>query len=41
MLGNPQDHSLVIIGTSVWVIVPGDVVRVLDDYDDERVVFFL
>jgi hypothetical protein len=41
MLGNLQDHSLVIIGTSVWVIVPGHVVRFLDDRDDERLAFCL
>jgi hypothetical protein len=32
MMRNLQDHSLVIVGTFVWVIVPEDVVRVLNDY---------
>lgn len=41
MMGNLQDHSLVIIGTSVWVIAPGNVVRFLDDWDDEKLVFCL
>lgn len=41
MMRNLQDQSLVIIGTSVWVIAPGNVVRFLDDCDDEKLVFCL